>query len=66
MLFNYLKNDKIMLMNITENHSNADEIYQNIWKCLDKGVNDRFSDYHTFSLATSAKNVEPGLRAAEP
>jgi pyridoxamine 5'-phosphate oxidase len=56
-LFNYLKNDKIILMDITENHSNVDEIYGNIWKCLNKGVNDRFSDYHTFSLATSSKNI---------
>ena len=44
-------------MNITENHNNTNEIYENIWKCLDKGVNDRLSDYHTFSLATSPKNI---------
>ena len=44
-------------MNITENHNNTNEIYENIWKCLDKGVNDRFSDYHTFSLATAPKNI---------
>ena len=44
-------------MNITENHNNTNEIYENIWKCLDKGVNDRFSDYHTFSLATSPENI---------
>ena len=44
-------------MNITENHNNTNEIYENIWKCLDKGVNDRFSDYHTFSLATALKNI---------
>ena len=44
-------------MNITENHNNTNEIYENIWKYLDKGVNDRFSDYHTFSLATSPKNI---------
>jgi len=44
-------------MNTTENHNNTNEIYENIWKCLDKGVNDRFSDYHTFSLATAPKNI---------
>ena len=44
-------------MNITEKHNNTNEIYENIWKCLDKGVNDRFSDYHTFSLATSPENI---------
>jgi len=44
-------------MDINENHNNTKEIYENIWKCLDKGVNDRFSDYHTFSLATSPKNI---------
>ena len=44
-------------MDITENHNNTNEIYENIWKCLDKGVNDRFSDYHTFSLATAPKNI---------
>ena len=44
-------------MNTTENHNNTNEIYENIWKCLDKGVNDRFSDYHTFSLATALKNI---------
>ena len=44
-------------MNITENHNNTNEIYENIWECLDKGVNDRFSDYHTFSLATSPENI---------
>ena len=57
MVFNSSKNDKIIRMNITENHNNTNEIYENIWKCLDKGVNDRFSDYHTFSLATSPKNI---------
>ena len=57
MVFNNPKNDKIIRMNITENHNNTNEIYENIWKCLDKGVNDRFSDYHTFSLATSPKNI---------
>ena len=44
-------------MNTTKNHNNTNEIYENIWKCLDKGVNDRFSDYHTFSLATALKNI---------
>ena len=44
-------------MNTTENHNNTNEIYENIWECLDKGVNDRFSDYHTFSLATAPKNI---------
>ena len=57
MVFNSSKNDKIIRMNITENHNNTNEIYENIWKCLDKGVNDRLSDYHTFSLATSPKNI---------
>ena len=57
MVFNNPKNDKIIRMNITENHNNTNEIYENIWKCLDKGVNDRLSDYHTFSLATSPKNI---------
>ena len=57
MVFNNPKNDKIIRMNITENHNNTNEIYENIWKYLDKGVNDRFSDYHTFSLATSPKNI---------
>ena len=57
MVFNSSKNDKIIRMNISENHNNTNEIYENIWKCLDKGVNDRLSDYHTFSLATSPKNI---------
>lgn len=57
MVFNSSKNDKIIRMNISENHNNTNEIYENIWKCLDKGVNDRFSDYHTFSLATAPKNI---------
>ncbi|MDG2106762.1 MAG: pyridoxamine 5'-phosphate oxidase family protein [Gammaproteobacteria bacterium] len=57
MVFNSSKNDKIIRMNITENHNNTNEIYENIWKCLDKGVNDRLSDYHTFALATSPKNI---------
>ena len=57
MIFNSSKNDKIFRMNTTENHNNTNEIYENIWKCLDKGVNDRFSDYHTFSLATAPKNI---------
>ena len=57
MVFNSSKNDKIIRMNITENHNNTNEIYENIWKCLDKGVNNRLSDYHTFALATSPKNI---------
>tara|TARA_Y100000389_G_scaffold191369_1_gene217437 strand:- start:16090 stop:16704 length:615 start_codon:yes stop_codon:yes gene_type:complete len=57
MVFNSSKNDKIIRMNITKNHNNTNEIYENIWKCLDKGVNDRLSDYHTFALATSPKNI---------
>ena len=44
-------------MNTAENHTNTSEIYENIWNCLEKGVKDRLSDYHTFSLATSSKNI---------
>ena len=44
-------------MDTTKNHNNTGEIYENIWKSLDKGVKDRLSDYHTFSLATSSKNI---------
>ena len=44
-------------MDATKNHNNTSEIYENIWESLDKGVKDRFSDYHTFSLATSSKNI---------
>ena len=32
MVFNGSKNDKIIRMNITENHNNTNEIYENIWK----------------------------------
>ena len=56
-LFISLKNDKMMSMNNCQNLSKTNEIYENIWKSLDKGVKDRFSDYHTFSLATSSKNI---------
>tara|TARA_B110000967_G_scaffold9634_1_gene9682 strand:- start:258 stop:887 length:630 start_codon:yes stop_codon:yes gene_type:complete len=58
-LFKGFKSDKIILMDITENHSNTDEIYENIWKCLDNGINDKHhsSSYHTFSLATSSKKI---------
>ena len=45
------------MMDVTKNHNNTSEIYEDIWKSLDKGVKDRFSDYHTFSLATSSKNI---------
>ena len=45
------------MMDVTKNHNNTSEIYEDIWKSLDKGVKDRFSDYHTFSLATSSKDI---------
>ena len=48
-------------MDVTQNLSKTNEIYENIWECLDKGVNDRFSDYHTFSLATSFQMI-PEIR----
>ena len=28
-------------MHNTENHTNTNDIYENIWECLDKGVKDR-------------------------
>ena len=40
-------------MNASKNHNNLDEIYNNIWECLELGVKERRSDYHTFSLATT-------------
>ena len=60
-LFNSHKNDKITSMNNTQNLSKTSEIYENIWVCMDKGVNDRLSDYHTFSLSTSCKMI-PEIR----
>ena len=60
-LFISLKNDKIMSMDNSQNLSKTNEIYENIWICMDKGVNDRLSDYHTFSLSTSGKMI-PGIR----
>ena len=39
-----------------KNHININEIYDEVWNSLEIGVKDRFSDYHTFSLATSSNN----------
>ena len=44
-------------MHNTENHTNTNDIYENILECLDKCVKDRVSDYHTFSLATSSNDI---------
>tara|TARA_B100001121_G_scaffold142736_1_gene124918 strand:- start:826 stop:1401 length:576 start_codon:yes stop_codon:yes gene_type:complete len=35
---------------------NLDDVYSNIWSSISRGVNDRHSDFHTFSLATSIKD----------
>tara|TARA_Y100000817_G_scaffold312063_1_gene305260 strand:+ start:49 stop:624 length:576 start_codon:yes stop_codon:yes gene_type:complete len=44
-------------MNLYENLNDVNEILESINKVLSRGVKDRHSDYHTFSVATSANNL---------
>ena len=44
------------VMTKDKNHININEIYDEVWNSLEIGVKDRFSDYHTFSLATLSNN----------
>ena len=38
-------------------NSNLEDIYANIWSCLSSGIQNRHSDFHTFSLATCVNSV---------
>lgn len=38
------------------NHSDIDDIFENIWEALHEGVKNRFSDYHLFNLATRSND----------
>jgi pyridoxine/pyridoxamine 5'-phosphate oxidase len=44
-------------MNPNENLNDVNEILESINRVLSRGVKDRHSDYHTFSVATSDDNL---------
>ena len=44
-------------MNPNENLNDVNEILESINRVLSRGVKDRHSDYHTFSVATSDNNL---------
>ena len=44
-------------MNPNENLNDVNEILESINRVLSRGVKDRHSDYHTFSVATSDANL---------
>jgi len=44
-------------MSDDQNHITIDKVFKNIWYYLKIGIENRDSDYHTFSLATSYKNI---------
>ena len=44
-------------MDDNQNYVAIDKVFKNIWDYLKVGVKNRDSDYHTFSFATSYKNI---------
>ena len=44
-------------MSDDQNHITTDKVFKNIWYYLKNGIENRDSDYHTFSLATSYENI---------